>query len=230
MAVLPPSLADVARKSSFLAGLAPYELKSILKAATTRRVPRGSVVIHQGDQVRNLYLMLSGRARHCYFTPGGGKIIFNLIMPGELFGGAAILPSMDSHLVSVEALQPSCALAWSRETIRHLILRHPKLVYNALSIVGGYVEWLLTAHIRLACDNAQFRVAQILVNLAREVGSTAREGTELVVTNEELAHAASVTPFTVSRLVRQWHRSGALIKARGKIILRSPQRLFDGKA
>lgn len=230
MTTLPPPLVDIALESLFFAGLPAPEIESILKAGTMRRFSRGSIVFHQEDRVRSLYILVQGRARHFYITPDGRKIIFTLIMPGELFGSAALLPSMNSHLVSVEALQPSWAVTWSEQTIRRLALHHPKLLDNALSILGGYVEWLIKAHIRLACHSAPFRLAQILVNLAREVGSTGRDGTELVVTNEELAHAANVTPFTVSRLMRKWHRSGVLMKSRGKITLHSPQLLFDGEA
>jgi hypothetical protein len=35
-----------------------------------------------------------------------------------------------------------------------------------------------------------------------------------------------VTPFTTSRLISEWQRSGALVKRRGKVLLRSPERLF----
>jgi len=49
---------------------------------------------------------------------------------------------------------------------------------------------------------------------------------ELDVTNEELAEAANVTPFTASRLISQWQRRGALVKTRGKILLQSPGNLL----
>ena len=44
--------------------------------------------------------------------------------------------------------------------------------------------------------------------------------------NEELADEANVNPFTVSRLLSDWQRKGILTKRRGKVLLRSPQRLF----
>jgi CRP-like cAMP-binding protein len=49
---------------------------------------------------------------------------------------------------------------------------------------------------------------------------------ELDVTNEELAQAANVTHFTASRLLNHWQRQGALVKTRGKILLRSPEKLL----
>jgi len=51
-------------------------------------------------------------------------------------------------------------------------------------------------------------------------------GIELDVTNEELAHAANITPYTTSRVISEWHRTGAVRKHRGRILLRSLERLF----
>jgi CRP/FNR family transcriptional regulator, nitrogen oxide reductase regulator len=53
-----------------------------------------------------------------------------------------------------------------------------------------------------------------------------RGGVQLDITNEQLANAANITLFTTSRLMGQWQRSGAVVKSRGKIILRSPEGLF----
>ncbi len=53
-----------------------------------------------------------------------------------------------------------------------------------------------------------------------------RNGIELDVTNEELAGAANLTLFTTSRLLGQWQRQGAILKSRGKVLLRYPERLF----
>jgi CRP-like cAMP-binding protein len=49
---------------------------------------------------------------------------------------------------------------------------------------------------------------------------------EFDVTNEELASAANITPFTASRLLSKWQTSRAVVKRRGKILLRSPERLL----
>ena len=50
-------------------------------------------------------------------------------------------------------------------------------------------------------------------------------GVELDVTNEELASAANITPFTASRLLSKWRRSGVIAKRRGKILIPSVVRL-----
>jgi len=220
------SVLGVSLTSPFFDGLAARQIRSILEAATPRRFMANSVLFNQGEPVHSAYLLMEGRARHFYITPEGRKIVFTLIMPGDLFGSAALIRSLSSHLVSVEVLHNSRVLVWDKNTIRNLSARYPRLLDNGLSIVGGYVDWLVAAHIGLACHSAELRLAQALVNLAREVGSKGPRGIKLAVTNEELANAANITPFTVSRLMRRWRRAGLLTKGRGMALLHSPEALF----
>jgi CRP/FNR family transcriptional regulator, nitrogen oxide reductase regulator len=84
----------------------------------------------------------------------------------------------------------------------------------------------VATHVALTCHNARERLAEALVNLTRGIGQDAPGGVELDVTNEELANAANITPFTASRILSEWQRNGALVKSRGKVLLRSPERRF----
>jgi CRP-like cAMP-binding protein len=98
------------------------------------------------------------------------------------------------------------------------------LLENALT-ASDYVAWHVVPH-KLACHTVRQRLAQVLVTLARTIGQETPDGVELQITNEELANAANITPFTTSRLMSQWQRERALVKRRGKILLRSPERLL----
>jgi CRP-like cAMP-binding protein len=66
----------------------------------------------------------------------------------------------------------------------------------------------------------------VLVCLAGVIGQKVAGGVEFDVTNEDLASAANITPFTASRLLSEWQRNRAVVKRRGKIVLRSPERLL----
>ena len=64
-------------------------------------------------------------------------------------------------------------------------------------------------------------------SVARTIGKEVAGGAALQITNEELASAANVTPFTASRLMSKWQREHApSSERRGKVLLRSPERLF----
>jgi CRP/FNR family transcriptional regulator, nitrogen oxide reductase regulator len=213
-------------KSQFLDGLTPADRKTILAAATQRRFLANSVITNQGHPANHLFLVRKGLARYFFVTGEGKKLLFRWLGPEDLFGGRTVLSSHSSYLFSTETVTDSSVLVWDRSTIRGLIARYPRLLENALLTASDYLAWHLTSHIGLACHTARQRVAQVLVTLARTIGQKVPGGVALQITNEDLANAANVTPFTASRLMSKWQSDRALVKRRGKVLLRSPERLF----
>ena len=218
--------ASVEIRSQFLDGLVPADRKTILAAATQRRFLANSEITNQGHPADHLFLLRKGLARYFFVTGEGKKLLFRWLGPEDLFGGRTVLSSHSSYLFSTEAVTDISVLVWDRSTIRGLIARYPRLLENALLTASDYLAWHLTSHIGLACHTARQRVAQVLVTLARTIGQEVRGGVALPITNEELANAANVTPFTASRLMSKWQSDRALVKRRGKVLLRSPERLF----
>lgn len=213
-------------KSRLFEGLAPRDVSTILGLAAQQRMAAGAVIFNQGDPAGNLYILVQGRARHFYTTPEGQKMLLPWIVPGEVFGVAALLPQATCYLVSTETVISSSFLQWDSGSIRGLAERHPRMLGNAFAIAADHMQWALDAHVGLICHSARERLAQTLVNLAHDIGSNARDGVELELTNEELADTASVTRFTASRLMSEWNRRGILTKTRGKVLLRAPEKLF----
>lgn len=213
-------------KSRFLDGLPPDDLKLVLAAARQRHFLPNSVVVNQGHPADHLFLLTRGRARFFFNTPEGKKMILLWLTPGEIFGGMALLSIPSPYLVSTETLKDSSTLVWDRATLRNLAVRYPRLLENALLIASDYMAWYLADHAALISQTARQRLARTLVCLAETIGNKSSEGFEFDATNEELAGAANVTPFTASRLLSEWQKNRAVIKRRGKILLRSPERLF----
>ena len=213
-------------KSRFLEGFAPRDLDVICAAAKERRYLASSVITNQGHPAEDLFLLTSGRARHFFITQEGQKTLLLWLTPGEIFGGLAFLSKPKEYLLSTEAVKDSSFLVWDHATVRGLAAQYPRLAENALLIASDYLAWYLADHIALICHSARQRLAQVLIRLAGVIGQQTPVGVEFDVTNEELASAANITPFTACRLLSQWQTNRAIAKRRGKILLRSPERLF----
>lgn len=213
-------------KSPFLDGLAPRELDEVLAAGRECRFLAGTVLASQGTPANSLLLLVNGRARFFVLTPDGHKIVLMWLPVGEVIGGAALQSVPSDYIVSTETVRDCTILVWDRSVIRRLALSYPRLLDNALGIATEYLTFYVATHVALTCHTAPQRLAAILVNLAQGIGHKVPRGMELDVTNEELAQAANVTHFTASRLISQWQRQGALVKTRGKILLRSPEKLL----
>jgi len=213
-------------KSRFLGGFSPLDLKVILAAARQRHFTSNSVVVNQGNPADHLFLLTKGRARFFFNTQEGKKVILLWLTPGEIFGGSALLSTPSLYLVSTETLKDSSMLVWDRATLRNLAGRYPRLLENALLIAYDYLAWYVADHVALISRSARQRLAGVLVCLAQTIGEKVSGGFEFDATNEELAGSANVTAFTASRLLSEWQHNGAVLKHRGKVLLRSPERLL----
>lgn len=221
------SLAADPFRIRLLERLSREERNAILGAASYRRLSRHTVVTNQEERANHLFLLLEGSARYFFIAPGGQKLYLLWLAPGEIFGGATLLPEPSLFLVGTEIVKDSYVLVWQRNTIRTLAARYPKLLENGLAIATDYLTWYLASHLSLVCHSARQRLANVLVSLASGIGRKRPEGVDLEITNEQLANTANITLFTASRLMSEWQRSGALAKTRGRVLLCHPEQLLS---
>jgi len=211
---------------ALLKGLGQLEIDSILAAAKARRVSAKSVITYQGEAANHLLLLWKGRARYFFETPNGKKLILVWITPGEVFGGAALAERPSNYLLSTEAVRDSVVLVWDRQIIRNLAHQYPRILENAILAALDYLSWYVAAHAALCSQTARQRLASVLLGYTSSMGQRVSDGVEFDITNEELANAANITPYTASRILSEWQRNGAIRKHRGRIIVASPERLF----
>jgi CRP-like cAMP-binding protein len=221
IAALPAGL-----KSRLFDGMAPRDLNIIRAAATERRLLANSVISNQGSPAEHLFLLTNGRARYFFVTEEGQKTLLLWLSQGEIIGGAAFLSKASNYFLSAETVKDTSLLVWDRATLRSLVAQYPRLLENALLMASDYLVWYVADHVALTCHTARQRLAQVLIRLAGVIGQKVPGGVEFDATNEELASAANITPFTASRLISEWQVNRAIVKRRGKILLRSPERLF----
>ena len=209
-----------------LNGLKQHEIELIWAAARTRRVPAKSVITYQGEPADHLLVLWKGRARYFFETPDGKKLILMWITPGQAFGGAALAKRASTYLLSTEAVRDSVVLVWDGATIRGFARRFSQLLENAVVSAMDYLSWYIAAHAALCSQNARQRLASVLLGYTSSMGQRVSGGIEFDISNAELANAANITPYTASRILSEWQKSGAIRKERGRIVVRSTERLF----
>jgi CRP-like cAMP-binding protein len=215
-------------KPRFFSGLTTTELSSVLSVATHQSFPKATVIVNQDEPAERFFLLASGQGRRFVTSVSGHKIMLDWLTCGQFTGDSTISAIPTRYLASTEVLPMSCALVWERKTIRELVTGVPILLENAIAIwLTENIAGAIAARVSLSTDDAAGRVAQLLSSLASGIGKPRPDGVVIRVGNEELAAGANVTPFTVSRTLRDWQREGILRKGRGTILLQKPELLFS---
>jgi CRP-like cAMP-binding protein len=215
-------------KARLLEGLGNKELQEITAAAEVRKFSAREVIIVAGEPASNLFLMLSGHAQFYRLSREGDKVLLTRLAHGDVFGLGTLLARRMHYIGTAETNQASELLVWEHARIRDLAQKYPRLAENALAIILRYLSTHADRLVDLVTLTASERLAQVVFHLAQDTGKIVPTGVEVQVTNEELSEMANVSPFTVSRLLNQWERKGALAKSRGKVFVRSPDKLLNG--
>jgi CRP-like cAMP-binding protein len=202
-----------------LRGLKQHEIDLILEAAKRRRYSKQSVITHQGELADQFFLLQNGRIRFFFDTASGRKLTMIWITPGHIFGASALVAPPIPYLVSTEAIQDSTTLVWDGPTIRRLALRFPQLMLNVFQTSREYLAWYIATHNALVFQEARGRLADILSGYAHSIGQRVSGGIQISLSNEELADAANISVYTVSRLMSDWQSTGAIRKHRGRVVL-----------
>jgi CRP-like cAMP-binding protein len=210
----------------FFTGLEKSETRVILAAATQRKLKGGEIVARADEPASNLFLVKNGLIDYFVITSDGREILLMRLVSGNIFGVGAFLSDPAGYVGTSKSFHHSEVFMWGHTVIRQLAKAYPLLAENALRTVLRYVALFAERHIALVTKPAQERLAFALTSLGSRAGHMVPTGVEINIKNEDLASLADVSFFTASRFLQEWERKGAVEKTRGKVLIRSPEKLL----
>jgi CRP-like cAMP-binding protein len=213
--------------TALLAGLDRRSVQAVVRAARVRHQAPNVVLITEGHPANDLFLIKTGYARFYRVTTAGEDITLLWLGPGDIVGLASLLVEHPAtYLANAETMSRCELLGWNRALIRRFAARQPRIMENGLGLSSAYLRNSLRRHAALATTPSETRVARSLQHLADKIGRVRSSGVEIDVNNELLSSLSDVSPFTTSRILAGWARSGKISKQRGKIILHAPDALI----
>lgn len=214
-------------QAEFYRGLLAETVGKVRKGYTERAVEKGAFFFHQEDAAEHLYLLADGRVKMVQLAEDGQQVTMRIILPGQLFGGMAVLGGKATYPVSAEAMEASIALCWKGEMLLGLARTDPNLGLKMTELMYAHVQELQNRFRELATERVERRVARTLLRLLTQAGRKVKEGVliDLPLSRQGIAEMAGTTLFTVSRLVSEWERGGILDVGRERVVVRNPHAL-----
>jgi CRP-like cAMP-binding protein len=207
-------------------GLQENEIKTIRNAATRRQFQASQIIVMANEPANRLFLVETGYVDYYVTSEAGRDILLRRMVAGDVFGQASLLSKPIGYLGTARAVQHMHVLEWEGRVIHQLVKTHPQITENALRAALRYLALYAKRHIGLVSHTAQERLACALSSLGSRAGRAVPGGVEIDIKNEDLASLADVSFFTTSRILKNWGRHKVLEKTRGKIIIRSPEKLL----
>jgi CRP-like cAMP-binding protein len=206
--------------------LAEAELARVAEVAVPRNFDAGEVVFREGDESDTCYVVRSGHARAIREHQDGRSITLARFGPGDIFGELAMFDN-ENRSATVEALEPTEAIAILGGDMRRLLREHPDIAVKLISAIARRLRETNERLARQSFQTVQSRVAAViaqLVEAARAEG--AGDGDVLItITQAEVAQLAGSSRESASRFLAVLERAGIISQGRGRLVVHEPDAL-----
>lgn len=209
-----------------LAGIEPDARRAILAASHRRTIQPAQVLCRAGEPADRLFVLRKGGVRFVRIASIGREVVLGILGPGDMFGLGSVLAADVDYIGTAEVTERGEALVWTRDVIQRFGVEHPQIAGNVLHVALRYGVLFAERHERLLSRTAEQRLAHALMRLGSRGGPPSGPGVHVQIKNEQLASLADVSPFTASRLLKDWQRNGAVSKTRGAVNIICPEKLL----
>jgi len=206
--------------------LHPADLQRIAELAVPREFDPGQVVFREGDSSDTCYIVHSGRARAVREHSDGRTITLATFGPGDIFGELAMFED-ERRSATVEAVEPTIAVAVLGPDMRRLMTEHPGIATRLVIALGRRLRESNERLSRQSFQTVQSRVAVVLHDLVQQEIAAGASPTEvlLTATQADLAQLAGSSRESASRFLAVLERAGVISQGRGRLTVHDPRAL-----
>ena len=204
----------------FLSLLGPEDRAALEEAAIRREYPRGSVILHSGDDAAGVLVLLEGRVKIAAPSAEAREAVLAFRGPGDLVGELGAIDN-SRRSASVGALEPVVALALAASDFKRLLETRPGIGSALLRVMASRVR---AADVDLAAFGAYDvlgRVARRLIELCDSYGAPRDQGVAIMlpITQEELAGWTGASREAVSKALNTLRGLGWVETRRRELVV-----------
>jgi CRP-like cAMP-binding protein len=213
------AVADFLHANPVFASVPMRELQALAGVTRDTAYRAREAIFAEGEPALWFCVVRAGHVKIFRQARGGRDVVLELLGPGELFGGVAVLERRD-YPASAQATEPSVVLKIPRDPIIAVSERHPSVIREMALMMGRRLRGAHESMASLATDPVEARLASILVRLADREGVPAAGGVALpALTRQSLADMAGTTVETTIRIVSRWLKTRVVTERDGHLVV-----------
>jgi len=182
-------------------------LRKIARGAQYRRMKKGELLWRQGDMAPELAFVWEGELRVARRT--SERVVYRTVPINQVIGFSNAIGGSRCS-VDVAAASATRVMLVDGARLRSLIPEHPEIAFHALAYMGDLVA-------QLSDDVELLHHADLRTRILVRLGALAEGRREIAVTHQVLAQQIGARRETVTRLLADLERAGALKRRHGRI-------------
>ncbi len=213
------------RDVAFFEGLTEGERARIEHLCSWKTWERGEEILRIEEETRDVYFLMSGRARVIIYGSDGKPVAFRDIGPGDIFGEFAAIDE-GPRSASVEALQTCMVACLAGGDFRRTLEAHPVVMKAVLMHVIAQMRVLTARIVEYSTLAVNRRIWAELLRLAKNGVADGNVVTIYPVpTHAEIASRISTHREAVAREFARLTQKGLIERQGHRIAVKDVERL-----
>lgn len=189
----------------FLSQISPYDilddkgLQALTQIATRRNYRKNRVIIRQGDDTSNMFILVQGQMRVYVEDEQGKQLTVRMLRSGDAFGEVALIGDFP-RTANVETMIDSVVAAFPRGSYLAFLRDYPELTLALAKNLANMVRDTTEELSSIALSDVYGRLAHILNKYAETQGDEKRVPR---FTHRELAGMIGSSREMVSKVMKE---------------------------
>lgn len=116
-------------------GLNGQELATLANFSQVKRFPGGTYLFHEGDEGREMYVVLEGKVMITKFIPGGGEEALAILGRGDFFGEMALIDGAPRSADAKAFQGPATVVSFNEETMGEVLAIDPPAARDFMALL-----------------------------------------------------------------------------------------------
>jgi CRP-like cAMP-binding protein len=212
----------ILKEIPLFAALRESQLALLADDLRRRDFARDDVIFRQGDESREVYIILTGRVRIFKLSPGGAETTIDIFSTHDIVGELAALDQLPRSATATAIGPVSLLVIAQHAFIRHLSTI-PELSLTLARLLALKLRWTAAYAEAIAQFDAAGRLLHILIQFNERYGRALDGGKQyeldLALNQSDLASMVGARREWVNRIIGEWRRRGLLDFDRGVITI-----------
>ncbi|MGW8272614.1 MAG: Crp/Fnr family transcriptional regulator [Thermodesulfovibrionales bacterium] len=218
-------MADL-RSIDVFKNLSDEELKELSAYLQKEKFSKRKVIFSEGESPDWFFIVTKGKVKVTKLSHEGKEIILEVISPGDIFGGVAVLRGFP-YPANAIAMEDTTVIKMSRRNLMRLIDRFPNLMFCIAMNLGDRMKSSYDSLKNIALERVEARIAALLLKLLDKVGVRSPEGLviDMRLTKQDVADMVGTTVETSIRTFSKFKKQKLLAESGGRIVIKNREGL-----
>jgi len=206
----------VVRDLNALKTVTADNLKEINHKKTTLNFQKGEVIFSEGNTLRGVYCLHSGKCKMTKLAPNGKEQIVRFIRKGEIVGHRSVISNSVAHL-TVTALEDMEVCFIPKQEILDLFKSNSDFSLGITQAIAEDLDEANSSIANMAQKNVRERLAESLLFFEKIFGVDQDGFISVTLTREEIANAIGTATESTIRLLSEFKKEGYIVLSGKKI-------------